>query len=254
MMKLDEKVILITGACGLIAGELIQALNRKNANLLLVDSDEEKLVALHDNLNSSRAYYFPSNLLDVENHDKIINFAKSTFGKLDCAIHLAYPRSTAWGTPFGKLTQTFLNEDLKNQLALPILLSQSILNFFEKQKFGNLIHVSSIQGVSSPKFEHYSGTNMVSPIEYTAVKTALISITKYLAKLYKGKNIRINCISPGGVQGGQPNIFLEKYRSSCCNKGILDPEDLVGAFLFLISDESQFINGQNIIVDDGWSL
>ena len=56
------------------------------------------------------------------------------------------------------------------------------------------------------------------------------------------------------MQGGQPNIFLEKYRSSCCNKGMLDPEDLVGAFLFLISDDSQFINGQNIIVDDGWSL
>jgi len=253
-MIFKNKVILITGACGLIASKLIDALDQRGATLILADLNESKLKEIKKNLICPKSSYLVLNLCDVASHLKIFEFIKKSYPKLDCAIHLAYPRSTAWGTPFGKLTHTFLQEDLNNQLALPILLSQSILNFFEKQKFGNLIHVSSIQGVSSPKFEHYTGTNMVSPIEYTAVKTALIAITKYLAKLYKGKNIRINCISPGGVLGGQPNEFLEKYRSSCCNKGMLDPEDLVGAFLFLISDDSQFINGQNIVVDDGWSL
>lgn len=253
-MIFKNKVILITGACGLIASKLIDSLDQRGATLILVDLNESKLKEIKKNLICPKSSYLVLNLSDVESHLKIFEFIKKSHPKLDCAIHLAYPRSTSWGTPFGKLTHTFLQEDLNNQLALPILLSQSILNFFEKQKFGNLIHVSSIQGVSSPKFEHYTGTNMVSPIEYTAVKTALIAITKYLAKLYKGKNIRINCISPGGVLGGQPNEFLEKYRSSCCTKGMLDPEDLVGAFLFLISEDSQFINGQNIIVDDGWSL
>lgn len=253
-MELNNKVILVTGACGLIAEKLIESLNKSNANLILVDSDKEKLAALSNKLNSQRVYYFPSDLLDFDSHAKIINFTLTSFEKLDCVIHLAYPKSSNWGTPFGKLAQNHLLDDLNGQLVLPILFSQTVLKFFDEQNFGNLIHVSSIQGIAAPKFEHYEGTSMVSPIEYTAAKAALIATTKYLAKLFKNKNIRINCVSPGGVLAGQPESFLKKYKSSCVNKGMLDPQDLIGTFKFLISDESQYITGQNIIVDDGWSL
>ena len=135
-----------------------------------------------------------------------------------------------------------------------MIFSQVILKFFLKQKYGNLIHISSIQGVSSPKFEHYVGTNMISPIEYSAIKAGLISITKYLAKYYRDKNIRVNCISPGGIKDNQNQIFIRNYRESCNIKGMLDPEDINGLALFLISDYSLYINGQNLLVDDGWSL
>ena len=95
---------------------------------------------------------------------------------------------------------------------------------------------------------------MVSPIEYSAIKAGIISITKYLAKYYKGNNIRVNCISPGGIKDKQEETFLNKYRKSCNIKGMLDSQDVSGLALFLISDNSLFINGQNILVDDGWSL
>ena len=146
-----------------------------------------------------------------------------------------------------------LKEDLFNQLGVAILFSQKFVNYF-KNKTGHLIHISSIQGISAPKFEHYSGTNMVSPIEYSAIKSGVISITKYLAKYLKNSNIRVNCISPGGIIGGQPKSFIEKYKSSCLSKGMLDPYDISGALIFLLSNKSSYINGQNIIIDDGWSL
>ena len=95
---------------------------------------------------------------------------------------------------------------------------------------------------------------MTSPIEYSAIKSGIISITKYLSKYYKKRNLRVNCISPGGIRNNQPNIFIENYNSSCNSKGLLDSEDLTGLILFLISDKSKYINGQNIIIDDGWSL
>ena len=109
-------------------------------------------------------------------------------------------------------------------------------------------------GVVTPKFENYAGTNMTSPIEYTAIKAALIAITKYLAKYYKGNNIRVNCISPGGILDQQPESFLKKYQSCCNDKGMLAAEDVVGTALYLLSDQSRYVTGQNIIVDDGWSL
>ena len=126
--------------------------------------------------------------------------------------------------------------------------------FFKNQGYGNLIHLSSIQGSSSPKFNHYEGTNMISPIEYSAMKAGIISLTKYLAKLYKKDNIRVNCISPGGIIDSQPVKFKNNYKKDCGSKGLLDADDLVGAMLYLISDDSKYMNGQNIIIDDGWSL
>ena len=123
-----------------------------------------------------------------------------------------------------------------------------------KQGYGNLLHISSIQGISAPKFEHYKGTSMISPIEYSAIKAGIISITHYLSKYCKRENIRVNCISPGGIFDNQPDSFVKNYNESCQNKGMLDAEDLIGTLLFLLSKQSEFITGQNIIVDDGWSL
>ena len=96
---------------------------------------------------------------------------------------------------------------------------------------------------------------MTSPIEYSAIKAGIISITKWLAKYYSNKNIRINCISPGGILDNQPESFLNKYKKSCSNIGMLSAEKHIsGIVMFLLSDSSLAINGQNIIVDDGWSL
>ena len=95
---------------------------------------------------------------------------------------------------------------------------------------------------------------MNSPIEYTAIKSGIISITKYLAKLFIKKNIRVNCISPGGIESKQPVKFKKKYKKDCGNKGLLSASDIGSSLLYLISDNSKYVNGQNLIVDDGWSF
>ena len=95
---------------------------------------------------------------------------------------------------------------------------------------------------------------MTSPVEYTTVKRGIIGLTKYLAKYLSVTNIRVNCISPGGVRDGQPELFQNRYDADCTSKGLLDPEDVAGPLLFLLSENAKYVNGQNIVVDDGWSL
>ena len=114
--------------------------------------------------------------------------------------------------------------------------------------------ISSIQGVMAPKFHHYSNLNMSSPIEYSAAKAGIISLTRYLAKYIQNKDLRINCISPGGIFDNQPKNFIKKYKNSCLSKGLLDSKDLEGVVEFLVSNKSNFMTGQNFIIDDGWSL
>jgi len=95
---------------------------------------------------------------------------------------------------------------------------------------------------------------MSSPIEYAAIKAGIISITRWLAKYYSSQNIRVNCVSPGGILDDQPVQFVENYRKSCTNIGMLSGEQVSSVVAFLLSAESQAINGQNLIVDDGWSI
>ena len=251
---MENKVVLLTGAAGKLGKSLSKSILDNNGKIVMADINADKLFNLAKTFPSNRVL---AHCCDASKKDDLLiltELASQKFGKIDAAIHSSYPKSKSWGTSFENLEFQNLRDDLASHLGGALIFSQIMIKYFLKQKYGNLIHISSIQGVSTPKFEHYEGTKMISPIEYSAIKAGLISITKYLAKYYKGNNIRVNCISPGGIKDNQDEIFLRNYRKSCNNKGMLDSEDISGLALFLISDDSLFINGQNLIIDDGWSL
>jgi NAD(P)-dependent dehydrogenase (short-subunit alcohol dehydrogenase family) len=119
---------------------------------------------------------------------------------------------------------------------------------------GHIVNISSIYGVVAPKFEVYADTPMTMPVEYAAIKAGLIHLTKYMAKYFRGMNIKVNALSPGGIFDHQPEAFLAKYKEQCLNKGMLDKSDMKGTLVYLLSDMSKYVNGQNIVVDDGFSL
>ena len=251
---LEGKVILITGAAGRIGAPLALSVVNAGARVVLVDVNRDRLNDLEAEMGSASCFSIHADTSSPDETDRCIASAVERFGRVDAAVHSAYPRSEGWGTRFEEIKKEHLDEDLSKHLGGAILFSQRILEFFKVQGHGNLIHVASIMGVVTPKFENYAGTKMSSPIEYTAIKAALIAMTKYLAKYYKGNKIRVNCISPGGILDQQPESFLEKYRSCCNDKGMLDADDLVGTALYLLSEQSRYVTGQNIIIDDGWSL
>lgn len=243
-----KKNIVIVGGSGLLGFSIANFLSSSSQNIIIVDKKPIK------NIKKNNIYFIKCDVTKDEEIDFLISKLKKEFHKIDAAIYSAYPKSRKWGTSFENLKRRYLNEDLQAQLGSAIIFSQKIIKHFLKQKHGNLIHLASIQGVTSPKFNHYEGTNMVSPIEYSVMKSGIISLTKYLAKFYKKENIRVNCISPGGIFDNQDKRFLKKYKADCGSKGILDTDDINGTIEFLLSDGSNYITGQNIIVDDGWSL
>jgi NAD(P)-dependent dehydrogenase (short-subunit alcohol dehydrogenase family) len=251
---LNNLVVAISGGVGRVGSAFTRAVVAYGGRVVIGDVKQAEGNQLVTELGEDKATFFHGDLTDPDIVDRLILQGKEKFGSIDAAVHCAYPVSKGWGTRFEDLQADNLEKDLFRQLGGAILFSQRIIHHFQNQKYGNLIHLSSIQGIATPKFEHYKGTKMTSPIEYSAIKSGIISITRYLAKYYKNQNIRVNCISPGGILDNQPESFLEKYRSSCTSKGMLDPTDIVGTLLYLLSDQASYINGQNIVVDDGWSL
>jgi len=234
--------------------QIVREIIEQNGYVLATDTNTEKATKLFHALPSKQVKFTPMDITDADSIDIAITSGIKQFGSVNACVNAAYPRTASWGITFEELEMEELQENLKLQLGGAIILSQRMMKHFVAQGNGNFIHLSSIMGVVAPKFENYEGTSMTSPIEYTAVKSGIISLTSWLAKYYKNKNIRVNCVSPGGILDKQPESFLEKYRNSCTSKGMLDSTDVAGTVLFLLSDQSKYINGQNIVIDDGWSL
>ena len=253
-MKKRKEVVAITGGCGRIGSALAKDLLKRGYKVLLGDINKNKLIKFKSKLKSSNVEIFFGDLTTKKNIDSFITFGLKKFKKIDSVVCCSYPSSKEWGTRFEDLKENSLKEDLYKQLGSTIIFCQRIIKYFLKQKKGNIILISSVQGMQAPKFEHYHNLKMNSAIEYSAIKSGIISVSKYLSKYYKNKNIRVNCISPGGIKDNQPNLFIKRYRKSCNLKGLLDGKDISKIIMFLLSDQSKYISGQNLVIDDGWSL
>ena len=130
---------------------------------------------------------------------------------------------------------------------------QAVLEQMKKQKSGVILNIASIYGVVGNDFTVYEGTNLNSAAAYSAIKGGVINFSRYLAS-YCGKyNIRVNCVSPGGIFDYQHPKFVKNYEQKVPLKRMGRPDDIAPAVSFLLSDEAQYITGQNLIVDGGWT-
>jgi NAD(P)-dependent dehydrogenase (short-subunit alcohol dehydrogenase family) len=255
-------VIIIAGGLGLIGKYFVKAVLAESGIVIIADIQKEIPQNFNKELSTLKSNRFEYQVLDITSKTSInslLNQIKERYAHIDGFVNTAYPRNKNWGRKFEDVTYEDFCENVNLHLGGYFLASQQMAIFFKKQGFGNIINIASIQGVSSPKFDTYEGVlnngkEMTSPVEYTAIKSSLIHLTQYMAKYFKDSSIRFNCISPGGILDKQPEEFLKRYKKYCTSKGMLNPEDLSGTLIYLLSDLSKFVNGQNIIVDDGWTL
>jgi NAD(P)-dependent dehydrogenase (short-subunit alcohol dehydrogenase family) len=255
-LKLSTKIIVITGGAGLIGKKFAEALAIEGAKVIITDVRLEvaqKIAReLNDFVGRDCGYALKMDITSKESIITAIKFIESEVGGIDALVNNAYPRNKNYGRCFEDVEYSDFCENVSLHLGGYFLASQQFAIYFNKKGKGHIVNISSIYGVVPPRFEVYDDLEMTTPVEYAAIKSALIHLNKYMLKYYHGRGIRFNCISPGGIANNQPNEFLSKYNSFGNSKGMLDPSDLSGTLVFLLSDDSKYINGQNIIVDDGW--
>jgi len=255
---LKDKVVVVTGGAGLIGQEFVRAIIEQNGTAIIADinKNEGQRVSneLSNKLKSNKIDFFELDIISKKSLQECIGYLDNKYGRIDALVNNAYPRNKNYGRHFFDVEYDDFVENLGMNLGGCITPSQLFSLYFQNQGYGNIINISSIYGVIAPKFEIYDNTEMTMPVEYSAIKSGMLHLTKYMAKYFKGKNIRVNAISPGGILDSQPEEFLKKYNQECSTKGMLNGGDLNGALIFLLSDMSMYINGQNVVVDDGFSL
>lgn len=259
MLDIKNKIIVVTGGAGQIGKEFIKAIARNGGIAIIADINESFGLQVKDQIVSEikceNIDFIQMDITLKESLDKAIEILSNKYGKIDALVNNAYPRTHSWGKKgFFELDYEDISANLSMHLGGYILTSQEFAKYFKKQGYGNIVSISSIMGVYAPKFENYIGTNMQSPIEYSVIKAGIIHMSRYLAKFLKNTNIRSNVIAPGGILDNQPESFLKAYRNCCVSKGILDPQDICGTLVYLLSDASKFVSGQTIVVDDGWGV
>lgn len=252
---LCEKTILVAGAGGLLGAKIIAAAIDQGANVIAADIDisstRSRLEAMSINTKKNNITF---SSMDITNAENIENFFVNA-SNIDGAINSTYPRNKAYGASFFDVTLESFNENLALNLGGAFIFSQQCAAYFKKHKMPfSLVNISSVYGTYTPDFSIYENTPMTMPIEYAAIKSALLQLNKYISAYINHSDFRINSVSPGGIFDNQPSSFLEAYKSKTHGTGMLQSDDIVGAILFLISDQSRYVVGQNIVVDDGFSI
>lgn len=254
-MHVDNKKIVIFGANGLLGAEVTAALLKAEAKVIATDINTDSFLTKLSNKGIS-----PDNTnliikqLDINNESNVKEFF-NTLSNISGVVNCAYPRNKAYGTHFVDVTLEDFNENISLNLGSTFLISQQCAKYFSvKNTPFSLVNISSIYGVVAPKFDIYDDTQMTTPVEYCAIKSALLHLNKYVVAYVKNSNFRINSISPGGLLDNQPESFLTAYKTKTLGQGMLEAKDMTGAVLFLLSDASQYVNCQNIVIDDGFTL
>ncbi|MBG0757360.1 oxidoreductase [Vibrio cidicii] len=253
---LKNKTILVAGAGGLLGTRLVPALLKQGAHVIAADihveAMRERLASLGVDLQDEKLSCFD---LDVTKEESVKAFFNQQAQHVDGAVNATYPRNKTYGKHFFDVSLESFNGNLSLHLGSAFLFTQQSAAYFKRQQQPfSLVNISSIYGVVAPKFEIYNNTPMTMPVEYAAIKSAIQHLNKYVVSYVNDSRFRINCVSPGGIFDSQPEAFLQAYKEKTHGAGMLDVEEVVGSVLFLLSEQSRYVTGQNIIVDDGFSL
>lgn len=256
---LSNKTVIITGGAGLIGSAFSKACVEYNANVIVIDIDEKRGNELIDGIKmetkNQNIMFQKCDITNAIEIQHLIDLVSDKFGRIDALVNNAYPRNKNYGKIFEEVEFADFCENVNLHVGGYFLITQQVAKAMIKQKHGNIINMASIYGFAAPRFEIYAGTKMTVPVEYAVVKGAIINLTKYLASYLGRYNIRVNSISPGGIYDNQPDEFTKAYSEKVVlGNRMANVNDLVDVLVFLLSDGSTYITGQNMIVDGGWSL
>jgi NAD(P)-dependent dehydrogenase (short-subunit alcohol dehydrogenase family) len=180
----------------------------------------------------------------------------ASLGGLDILVNNAAYVGTSnlsgWISPFEQQSLDTWRTALEVNLTACFALSQAAAPFLRKSGRGCIVNIGSIYGVLGPDMHLYEGTNMGNPAAYAASKGGLLQLTRWLATVL-APDVRVNCISPGGVWRNQPELFVERYVKRTPLGRMAAEEDFKGIVAFLASDLSSYVTGQHMLVDGGFS-
>jgi len=264
-MRLDGKVALVTGGAGILGRRFCHGLAEFGAAVAVVDLDQDVCDGFARELAAAygtRCIGVAANVADPASVKAMIERVVGELGQVDVLHNNAASKSRDLDAFFAPYEQYSL-EQWREIMAVNVdgmfLVSQAAgAEMVRRGKGGSIIQTASIYGILAPDQRIYEGSEYLgrqinTPAVYSASKAAVVGLTKYLAAYWAEAGIRVNTLTPGGVESGQNEEFKRRYSARIPMGRMARADELVGALLFLASDASSYVTGQNIVVDGGLS-
>jgi NAD(P)-dependent dehydrogenase (short-subunit alcohol dehydrogenase family) len=263
VFSLEDKVGIVTGALGLLGKHHCLALADHRANIVVCDLDEQKSRQFAEEL-PTRSIGVGVDVTSPASVRMMLETVLQEFGHVDVLVNNAAindmfesPAIAAEQSKFENYPLEMWQQSLAVNVTGVFLCAQIVGTQMAKQGQGSIINIASTYGLVAPDQSLYRTPNgeqlfYKSPA-YPTTKGAVIAFTKYLAAYWGQAGVRVNTLSPGGVENGQDDYFVANYAAKTPLKRMASPTDYNGAIVFLASDASSYMTGANLVIDGGWT-
>lgn len=248
-MNLKDKVAIVTGAGGGIGRAIALRLATEGADVIINDIHMEPAQSVADEIRSKgvKSLAVQADVSRSEDVECMVAKTMEQFGRIDILVNNAGGAARERSAPFDQASEAVWDDVMSSNLKGTMLCSRAVLKHMIAQQFGRVVNMASI----SPWLGGYS------TVDYAAAKSGVIAMTRAIAKGVGKHGITVNCISPGAID--TPNVMRtqqirESFLQSICLQRLGQPEEVANLAAFLISNEADFITGQNFIIDGGRSL
>jgi len=258
MFDLTGKTAVVTGGTGILGRCFCAGLAEFGANVVIIDIDDSTVVNFAQELSSNYGVKTLGIKCDISSPKEVKDAIKFIVDKMGL-IHILHNNAQGKSAPVAFEECSLENWRMSSSVNEEgyFLMAQAIGKQMIKQNIGgSIIQTSSIYGIMGPDHRIYknsslNGNLMGSPAVYSFTKSGVIGLTKYLATYWSDKNIRVNTLTPGGVKSEQNEVFIKQYSHRIPMGRMALREEIVGALIYLASDASSYVTGQNIVVDGG---
>ena len=255
--SLDGKVVVLTGAAGIIGAPVVKAFVEAGARVFALDRDAG---LLQERLGTSHASMMTC-IADVTSRDSLVRAhaaLESKWGTADALLNNAATKSENFFEPFETFPVNEWNEVMSVNLTGAMLCAQVFGSPMARRGSGSIVNTLSIYGIVAPdqriyEGSEYKGRAINTPAIYAASKAGLWGLTKYLAAYWGHRGVRVNAVTPGGVFSGQNDTFVENYSRRTPLGRMAEAADMVQAMRYLTSDAAKYVTGHNLVVDGGWT-
>lgn len=259
LMDLRSSAAVITGGAGFLGRAMADALAELGCSICLIDRPGSQLNNWCAKLRDKWRVEIVALEIDLEDEysrSAIPDLLAERFSKINILINNAAfvgdSNLSGWAVPFLDQNIETWRQALEVNLTAAFHVTQLCTPMLKAAGNGSIINIGSIYGVLGPDNRLYEGTGMGNPAAYAASKGGLIQMTRWLSTVL-APDIRVNCISPGGISRGQPRSFTDSYVARTPLRRMGTEEDFKGAIIFFSSDLSAWVTGQNLMIDGGWS-
>ena len=258
---LTDRVIVLTGGAGILGIRMARALLARGAVLALLDRDPARMETASASLDPPVGKLLPiaCDITDRGSYAAAAERIADELGPVEVLINNAAAKSANFFEPFETFPEADWDFVMSVNLKGAVLGCQIFGGKMAARERGSIINTLSIYGIVAPdqriyEGSEYEGRAINTPAVYSASKAALWGLTKYLAAYWGHRGVRVNAITPGGVFSGQNDTFVARYSNRVPLNRMAEADEMTGAAVFLASDASSYVTGQNIVVDGGLTV